>query len=171
VVNFLKAVKAMGLEKKVPIYQHNATDTIALRPLGTEAPEGIMGSSSYQFYYPNSPANKAFAAEFLKTYRKYPGSTALYGYVAGILVAKAYQKAGKVDPERFIAAMEGLVVDSPIGKLQMRACDHQLILPMYYGITKKTAAYKFLIGSDMVTIPGRDYLPSCEDIRRQRGAR
>ena len=47
VVNFLKAVKAMDLEKKVPIYQHNATDTLALRPLGLEMPEGIMGSSVF----------------------------------------------------------------------------------------------------------------------------
>ena len=73
IVNFLKAVKAMGLEKKVPIYQHYATDTIALRPLGLDAPEGIMGSSSYHFYYPNTRENKAFAAEFMKAYKQYPG--------------------------------------------------------------------------------------------------
>ncbi len=64
--------------------------------------------------------------------------------------------------------MEGLVIDSPIGKLQMRACDHQLILPMYYGVTKKTKTYDFLIGSDMTTIPGKDYLPSCEEIMKLR---
>jgi len=170
VVNFLKAVKAMGLEKKIPIYQHYATDTIALRPLGLDAPEGIMGSSSYHFYYPNIAENKAFADEFMKTYKRYPGSTAFYGYVAGLLITKAYQKAGKVDRERFIDAMEGLVVDSPVGKLQMRACDHQLILPMYYGVTKKVPTYNFLIGSNMVTIPGKDYLPTCEEIMKLRGS-
>ena len=84
------------------------------------------------------------------------------------LIAKAYQKAGKVDRERFIDAMEGLVVETPVGKLQMRACDHQLILPMYYGVTKKVAGYNFLIGSDMVTVPGKDYLPTCEEIMKLR---
>jgi branched-chain amino acid transport system substrate-binding protein len=86
------------------------------------------------------------------------------------MIAKAYQKAGKVDPEKFIDALEGIVVDSPIGKLQMRACDHQLILPMYYGTTKKTANYNFLVGADMVTISGKDYLPTCDEMAKLRSA-
>jgi branched-chain amino acid transport system substrate-binding protein len=171
VVNFLKAIKATGLEKKIAIYQHYATDLLALRPLGMDAPEGVMGSSSYHFYYPNTPDNNAFTDEFMKVYKRYPGSTAFYGYVAGQLIAKAYQKAGKIDTERFIDAMEGLIVDSPIGKIQMRACDHQLILPMYFGVTKKTKAYPFLVGSDFVTISGKDYLPSCEEIMKLRGGK
>jgi branched-chain amino acid transport system substrate-binding protein len=170
IVNFLKAVTAMGLEKEIPIYQHYATDLLALRPLALDAPEGIMGSSSYHFYYPDTPQNKAFTNAFMEVYKGYPGSTAFYGYVAGLLISQAYQKAGKVDRERFIDAMEGLIIDSPIGKIQMRACDHQLILPMYYGVTKKTKAYPFLIGSDFVTIAGKDYLPSCEEIMKLRAA-
>jgi branched-chain amino acid transport system substrate-binding protein len=169
VTNFLKAVKAMGLEKKVAIYQHYATDSIALSPLGMDGPEGVLGSSSYHFYYPNTPQNRAFAGEFKKLYKRDPGSTALYGYVAGALIAKAFEKAGKVDTERFVTAMENLVVDTPIGKLQMRGCDHQLILPMYYGVTKKSSNHGFLIGTDMVTVSGKDYLSTCEDMSKLRG--
>lgn len=168
VVNFLKAVKAMGLEKKLPIYQHYATDTIALAPLGLEAPEGVMGSSSYQFYYPNTPENKAFTQEFRKNFKRYPGSTALYGYIAGVFIAKAYQKAGSTNTEKFIDALEGLTIESPIGKLEMRACDHQVNLPMYYGVTKKVPGYDFLIGTDIVTVPGKDYLPTCEEMMKLR---
>ncbi|HEY3276866.1 MAG TPA: ABC transporter substrate-binding protein [Syntrophorhabdaceae bacterium] len=168
VTNFLKAVKAMGLEKKLPIYQHYATDTIALAPLGADAPEGIMGSSSYHFYFPNTPANKAFTDEFRKAYKRYPGSTALYGYITGIFIAKAYEKAKSINTEKFIDALEGLTIESPIGKLEMRACDHQVTLPMYYGITKKTNGYDFLIGSDIVTIPAKDYLPSCDEMMKVR---
>jgi branched-chain amino acid transport system substrate-binding protein len=168
IVNFMKAVKAMGLANRVPIYQHYATDTLALAPLGLEAPEGIMGSSSYHFYYPDTPANRAFTEEFRKVYKKYPGSTALYGYVAGMFIAKAYQKAGKVDREKFVDALEGLTIDSPIGPLQMRACDHQVIFPMYYGVTRKVPGYDFLIGTGMITIPGKDYLQSCEEIAKLR---
>lgn len=171
VTNFLKAVKAMGLEKKVAIYQHYATDSIALSPLGMDGPEGVMGSSSYHFYYPDTPQNRAFADEFKRAYKRNPGSTALYGYVAGVLITKAFEKAGKVDAERFVMAMENLVVDSPIGKLQMRGCDHQLILPMYYGVTKKSPRDGFLIGTGMVTVPGKDYLPTCEDMSKLRGGK
>jgi branched-chain amino acid transport system substrate-binding protein len=168
IVNFMKAIKAMGLANRVPIYQHYATDTLALAPLGLDAPEGIMGSSSYHFYFPDTPANKAFTEEFKKVYKKYPGSTALYGYTAGLFIARAYQKAGKIDKEKFIDALEGLTIDSPIGPLQMRACDHQVILPMYYGITKKVPGYDFLLGSDMITVPGKDYLQSCSEIAKLR---
>jgi len=168
VVNFLKAVKTLGLEQTLPIYQHYATDTIALAPLGLQAPEGIMGSSSYHFYYPNTPENRAFTKEFQKNYKRYPGSTALYGYIAGVFIAKAYQKAGTVNTEKFIDALEGLTIDSPIGKLEMRACDHQVTLPMYYGVTKKVPGYDFLIGSDIVTVAGKDYLPSCEEMMKLR---
>ncbi len=168
VTNFLKAVKAMGLEKKIPIYQHYATDYIALAPLGFEAPEGIMGSSSYHFYFPNTPENKAFTEEFRKTYKRYPGSTALYGYITGSFIVKAYRKAKSVNTEKFIDALEGLVIDSPIGKLEMRACDHQVTLPMYYGVTKKVSGYDFLIGSDIITVPGKDYLPTCEEMVKTR---
>ena len=166
--NFLKAVKAMGLEKKIPIWQHYATDSIALAPLGYEAPEGVMGSSSYHFYYPNIPENKAFTQEFRKNYKRYPGSTALYGYAAGVFIARAYQKAGSTNTEKFIDALEGLTIDSPVGKLEMRACDHQVTLPMYYGVTKKVPGYDFLIGADIVTIPAKDYLPTCEEMMKLR---
>jgi branched-chain amino acid transport system substrate-binding protein len=165
VTNFLKAVKAMGLEKKIPIWQHYATDSIALAPLGFDAPEGVMGSSSYHFYYPNTHENKVFTDEFRKAYKRYPGSTALYGYITGVFIVKAYQKAKTVNTEKFVDALEGLVIDSPIGKLEMRACDHQVTLPMYYGVTKKVPGYDFLIASDIVTVPGKDYLPTCEEMK------
>ena len=168
VTNFLKAVKAMGLEKKIPIWQHYATDSIALAPLGYDAPEGVMGSSSYHFYFPNIPENKAFTQEFRKNYKRYPGSTALYGYAAGVFIARAYQKAGSTNTEKFIDALEGLTIDSPVGKLEMRACDHQVTLPMYYGVTKKVPGYDFLIGADIVTIPAKDYLPTCEEMMKLR---
>ena len=171
VTNFLKAAKAMGLEKRAAIYQHYATDFIALSPLGPDGPEGVMGSSSYHFYYPNTPQNRAFAQRFKETYQRNPGSTAFYGYVAGVLITKAFEKAGKVDKELFVNAMENLVVDTPIGKLQMRGCDHQLILPMYYGTTKKSENQGFLIGSDMVTLPGKDYLPTCGDMAKLRAGK
>ena len=45
------------------------------------------------------------------------------------LIAKAYEKAGKIDREKFIDALEGLKVDSPVGEIEMRACDHQAVLP------------------------------------------
>jgi hypothetical protein len=50
----------------------------------------------------------------------------------------------------------------------MRACDHQLMLPMFYGVTKASPQYDFHIASDTMTIAGKDYLPACDEIMKVR---
>jgi len=166
VVNLLKTIKSMGF--KIPSYQHNSTELAALAPLGMEAPEGIMGTSNYHYYFPSNPENKAFVAKFRKAYNRYPRSTALYGYITGQFIAKAYEKAKSDNREKFVDALSGLAIDTPVGKIEMRACDHQATLPMFFGVTKKVKGYDFLIASDIVTIPGKDYLPTCEEVLKTR---
>ena len=167
-VNFQKASKATGLSRQIPFYQHTATEHSTLAPQGADAPEGVYGTANYHFYFPGSPENKAFAEEFRKIYNRYPKVGALYGYAAGELLTQAFQKAGRVDKEKFIDAVEGMVIDSPVGKLEMRGCDHQLLLPMYLGVTKKVPQYEFLIASDIATVPAKDYMMSCDEIKALR---
>jgi len=61
-----------------------------------------------------------------------------------------------------------MTLDSPVGKLQIRGCDHQLVLPMYFGKTKKDPKYDFLIAGDIEVIQGKDYMPTCDEIRKIR---
>jgi hypothetical protein len=42
------------------------------------------------------------------------------------------------------------------------------MLPMFFGVTKKVPQYPFLIASDIVTIPPKDYMPACEEIKTLR---
>lgn len=167
-LNFLKLAKAMDLTKQMGIYLHTAIELSNLQALGKDGPEGVMGTANYLFYYPETPENKAFVDEFRKLYNRPPKVGALYGYAAAQLIARAYQKAGAIDREKFVTAMEGLTVDSPVGQLEMRACDHQLMLPMFFGVTKKSPQYEYLIAGDPIAIPGKDYLPSCDEIVKVR---
>ncbi len=167
--NIMKAVKATGMSEKVQVWIHTATDHAVLKPLGPEAPEGVMGSMDYHFYYPDTPANKAFVKAFQEAYGEPPGFPAFHGYLTAQFIAKAFRTAGVLDKEKFIDALEGLTVDSPVGKVLMRACDHQAVLPMYLGVTKKVPEYDFIISTDIVTLPGYDVMPSCEEIREARG--
>ena len=168
--NSLKACKTTGIHEKIPVFMHTATDHAVLKPLGLEAaPEGVMGTMDYHFYYPETPANKAFVKAFQESYGAPPGFPAFHGYITAHFIAEAYKKAGAVDKEKFINALEGLVIDSPAGKLEMRACDHQTVLPMYLGVTKKVPQYNHLISSNIVTITGKDVMPSCEEIMKARG--
>jgi len=167
--NALKAIKATGMSEKVPVWMHTATDHSVLKPLGLEAPEGVMGTMDYHFYHPDTPANRAFVKAFQEAYGNPPGFPAFHAYVTAHLIAKAFNKAGAVDRERFIDSLEGMKVDSPVGEIEMRACDHQAVLPIFMGVTKKVPQYNFLISADIATLSGKDVMPTCEEIKKVRG--
>ncbi|MBW2027940.1 MAG: ABC transporter substrate-binding protein [Deltaproteobacteria bacterium] len=167
-VNVMKTAKATGLTSKVQAWVHTATETSILRALGPGAPEGVMGTSDYLFYYPDTPANRGFASAFQAEYGAPPGFSGFHGYITAHLIAEAFRKAGSVDKEKFIDALEGLRIDSPAGEIEMRACDHQAVLPIFMGVTKKTPQYDFLTASDIITLTGDDVMPSCDEIREAR---
>jgi branched-chain amino acid transport system substrate-binding protein len=167
--NIMKAIKTTGMAQKVPIYIHSATDHAVLKPLGGEAPEGVMGTMDYHFYYPATPENLKFAKDFEAKYGTPPGFPAFHGYITAKFIAAAFQKAGSLDKEKFIDALEGMKVDSPVGKIEMRQCDHQAVLPMYLGITKKEPGKDYIVASDIITLTGDEVMPSCEEIMKARG--
>jgi branched-chain amino acid transport system substrate-binding protein len=166
--NIMKAIKATGMAEKVPIWVHTATDHAVLKPLGPDAPEGVMGSMDYHFYYPDTPANRGFVEAFQKAYGNPPGFPAFHAYITAHFIAGAYEKAGSLDKEKFIDALEGLKIPSPAGMIEMRACDHQAVLPMYLGVTKKSPKYNFIISSDILTLTGGEVMPTCEEIEAAR---
>jgi branched-chain amino acid transport system substrate-binding protein len=167
-VNVMKTIKTMGFAQKIPVLIHTSTDHAVLKPLGPEAPEGVMGTMDYHFYYPDTPANKAFVNAFQDAYGEPPGFPAFHGYNTALFIAEAFRKAGTLDKEKFIDALEGLHIESPVGMLEMRACDHQVVLPMFLGVTKKVPEYDFLISSDIQTLSGDEIMPSCDEIQESR---
>jgi branched-chain amino acid transport system substrate-binding protein len=169
-VNAMKAAKSTGMSEKVAIWIHTATDHSLLRPLGAEAPLGVLGTMDHHFYYPDTPANKKFVDDFQKEYGTLPGFPAFHGYNTANFIAAAYRKAGKVDKEKFIDALEGLKIDSPVGELEMRACDHQVVLPMFLGVIGKSPEYPdFAVSTNIVTLSGNEVIPTCEEIAEARG--
>ena len=167
-VPFLKAAKATGFNERVPFFMHTATELSTLKPLGLNAPEGVIGTSNYFFYYPETAANKIFVKNFEAAYNRKPAVGAVYGLLAAKYIFGAYNKAGVVDTEKFIDNVEGMWVDSPVGKVTMRAYDHQAMLPMFMGVTKKAPGYDFLIATDIVTIPGKEVMPTISEIKKAR---
>lgn len=170
-VNVMKAAKATGFAEKIPMFIHTATELSTLAPLGQEAPERVIGTSNYHFYYPDNPKNKAFAKAFRDAYKREPKVGALYGYITANFIVQGLAKAGKMDREKLIDALEGMKVDTPVGEVEMRAFDHQAMLPMFMGVTKKDPGYPFLIATEIITIPAQDVLPSIEEIKKARGGK
>lgn len=166
-VPFMKAVNSTGLNKEVKIWVHTATDLSTLKPLGDEAPEGIYGTNPYHYYFPDTPENKAFVAAFEKAYDRVPAAMALNGYLTGHSIAAALRKLDTFDTEKFIDILEGLTIDSPVGPITIRAYDHQIVSPMFFGVTAKKDD-PFLIADDIVTLAGKDIIPPEEEIKAQR---
>jgi branched-chain amino acid transport system substrate-binding protein len=167
--NILKAIKATGMNKKVGIYIHSAIDHAVLKPLGMDAPEGVMGTIDYLFYYPDISANRRFVNAFKAAYGNPPGFPAFQAYITAQFIAEAYKKAGSQDTEKLIDALEGLQIQSPAGRVEMRACDHQAILPEYFGVTKLSPEQGFAVATDIYTLRGAEVMPSCQEIMEARG--
>ncbi|MDZ7760746.1 MAG: ABC transporter substrate-binding protein [Desulfovermiculus sp.] len=167
-VPFLKAAKSTGFAQKIPFYMHTATELATLRPLSDQAPEGVLGTSNYFFYYPETKENRDFAQDFQDNYDRYPTVGALYGYTAAKFIIEGLKKAGEVDTEKFIDAVEGMSVASPVGELTLRAFDHQVMFPMFMGQTTRDPEYDFLIAKDIVAIPADQVVPSVQEIREAR---
>lgn len=167
-IGFLKAIKQSGLNKEIDIFIHNATDQDSLRPLGQDAPEGIYGTAAYFYNFPDNPANKAFGEEFKKVTGNYPGFAGLNGYLTIKFLAAAIEKAGSSDTEKVIDALEGLSLDTPVGKGTIRKEDHQLMLPLVFGKTVKSADVPYLITTDNVLLPADQIMPSVEEVMKTR---
>ena len=168
-VNVMKTIKTTGMNEKVGIYIHSAIDNAVLKPQGMNAPEGVMGTIDYLFYYPDISANKSFVDAYKAAYGAVPGFPAFQAYITGHFIAEAYKKAGSLDTEKFIDAMEGLQIQSPVGRIEMRACDHQAILPMNFGVTKLSPEYGVAIATDIFTLRGAEVMPSCKEVMEARG--
>ncbi len=53
------------------------------------------------------------------------------------MLSTAVQKAKSSDPKAVALALEGMKYQSPIGEIEMRKTDHQLLAPLYLGIWAK----------------------------------
>jgi branched-chain amino acid transport system substrate-binding protein len=168
-VNIMKTIKATGMADKMGIYIHSATDHAVLKPLGMNAPEGVMGTIDYNFYHPDISANRSFVSAYKAAYGNPPGFPAFQAYITAHFIAEAFRKAGSLDTEKFIDALEGLQIQSPAGRIEMRACDHQAILPMNFGVTKLSPELGVAISTDILTLRGAEVMPSCEEIMKARG--
>ena len=165
-VAFMKAVKATGLANEIPVWAHTSYDPATLRPLGDQAPEGVMGTNPYLSTYPDTAENKAFVEAFKKEYNHEPAAFALYGYMGGKFLGQAIEKAGSTDKEKIIDAMEGLTIDTPVGKATLRKEDHQVAIPMSYGVIAKVNGV--FTAKDLHTLTPEEIMPSVDAILKAR---
>src|SRR6476469_101281 len=82
-----------------------------------------------------TPEDDAFLKAYQAKYNDYPRLGSIVGYQTIKAAAAILAKAGSTDPEKLIAAAEGLSMPSPFGEITFRKIDHQSTLGAYVGKT------------------------------------
>jgi branched-chain amino acid transport system substrate-binding protein len=174
-ISFTKQAKLFGLFEKVPVFEYALGDSIFPQVLKQNMPVGAYGGINYLWYYPDNAANKAFVARYREVSKKeghpdlYPSGLGSFGgYCSAKFLTEAILKADSVKTDKVIKALEGLTIQTALGPIQMRACDHQAMTPTFWGETANVPGYPFPILKDIIMTPADKVIPSCEEIAKER---
>lgn len=131
-INFAQQAAQFGLLKKLTVAGISFVTDSSVITLG-DLSEGIWSTINYSSTI-DTPENKEFVAAWGK---KHPGTwpSTFEGetYIGMQVLFQAIEKAGSVAPTDLAAALSGGSFDVLTGKMTMRAEDHQLVVPNYFG--------------------------------------
>ena len=159
-VTFAKQAKPYGFFEKVRVVTagEGGSPETAMA-LKDDLPLGLISNSYDVFYFHPVPAHQDYVERLKKfTNQEYANSWASTGYIAMQFLVEAIRKAGSTDTTKVIKALEGLTIDSPIGKQTMRAKDHQATRGQFWGTTAKVPEYPFPIMRPVEYIPADDLM-------------
>ena len=136
-----------------------------LDPLKDESPNGWI-VTGYPWYGIQTPEHKAFFLAYHGKYKDYPRLGSVVGYTMIKSLAAGIKKAKGTDTEKLIAAFEGLVVDTPFGKITYRPEDHQSTMGAFVGKTKNEGGKGVMV--DYRYLDGAKYQPTNEQVKKMR---
>lgn len=164
---FVREGQLRGLFKNTPVFNLLAGEPEYLDPLKDEAPVGWY-VTGYPWYAIDTPEHKKFLAAYQAKYKDYPRLGSIVGYSTIMSAVAAIKKAQSTDSEKLVAAMKGLSVDTPFGRILFRPQDHQSTMGAYVGRTAVKDGKGVMV--DWKYANGKDYLPSDEMVRKLRPA-
>ena len=154
-----------GLFKDVAVFSLLSGEPEYLDPLKEEAPAGW-----YVTGYPAAdiatPEHKKFFDAYKAKYNEAPKLGSVVGYSAIQTIVAALKKAGGTDTEKMVAAMAGLEVGTPFGKVVYRTQDNQSTMGAYVGRTAVKDGKGVMV--DWRYEPGDKHLPSDAEVKAKR---
>ena len=144
-IAFVQQAKPLGLFDKVKflgggeVGSHEVAGT-----LKGDYPDNVV-SNTYELWYNDSvPAHKKFQADLAKRLgTQETPMWSMLGYNGVMFAAAAIEKAKSTDPDKLVAALEGLSIDTPVGKVTIDAKTHQADIGQFWG--------------PMTKVPGKEY--------------
>ncbi|WP_225771004.1 ABC transporter substrate-binding protein [Inquilinus sp. Marseille-Q2685] len=166
-VKFVREGNTRGLFDDRSVVSFLTGEPEYLDPLKDETPEGWI-VTGYPWYAIKSPEHDAFLKAYQAKYDDYPRLGSIVGYTTMKSIAAILAKAGSADPDKMIAAAEGIGVDSPFGPITFRKIDHQSTLGAFVG--KTTVEDGKGVMTDFQYRDGANYLPSDAEVAKLRPA-
>ncbi|MDO8878221.1 MAG: ABC transporter substrate-binding protein [Pseudolabrys sp.] len=133
-VNFAQQAKQFGLTEKVTVAGVSFTTDGTVKTLG-DAAKGIFGIINYSSTL-DTPQNKAFTKDWVAKYKTPPTNFEGETYVGMQVIFQAVKAAKSVKADDVAKALSGGEFDTVFGKLKIRAEDHQLLKPNYFGVVE-----------------------------------
>jgi branched-chain amino acid transport system substrate-binding protein len=168
VISFTKAAWAFGYFDRV---KHCGQDWGAIEALGKMGketyPKGALGGSHYPYWIIDNPISNAYWPKFNKATGMFAGSS-VSGYITVYALKQAMEKVKAVDIEKVITALEGMELNTAVGKLQIRACDHQTLWPFWVGPVVVTPDLPFPHITKPVLLERDKAYSSCAEIEALR---
>jgi branched-chain amino acid transport system substrate-binding protein len=162
---FVREGETRGLFKERPVFSLLGGEPEYLDPLKDEAPVGWY-VTGYPWRTIDTPEHKAFINAYRAKFSDYPRLGSVVGYATLNTIGAALKKAGGVETEKLLAAMDGLQVMTPFGKIMFRPLDHQSTMGAYVGRTAVKEGKGVMV--DWRYEPGDKHLPPDAVVRSRR---
>ena len=162
---FVREGELRGLFRDRAVFDLLGGEPEYLDPLKDEAPVGWY-VTGYPWSAITTPEHKRFLDAYSAKYKDYPRQGSVVGYSVVMTAAAAIRKARSTDTEKLVAAMQGLVVDTPFGRISYRPTDHQSTMGAYVGRIAVKDGTGVMV--DWKYANGVDYLPSDDWVRAHR---
>ncbi|PLX91589.1 MAG: ABC transporter substrate-binding protein [Desulfuromonas sp.] len=160
-IDFVRQASSMGFfNGDFQVLFSLGAATEVLTALGDKMPEGLWVGTRYWFLANDSAKNKSFVDSYFKKYGAYPSYNAHGAYSAVYAYKAAAEKAGSLDKEKIVSALEGLKLEIPTGTIEFRKGDHQAVTDAHWGKTAADTAYPHRILKPVKIFNGQDVTPS-----------
>ena len=159
-INFAQQARQFGLTGAITVAGVSFTTDATVKTLG-DAAKGIYGIINYSATL-DTPENDAFVKAWTAKYNAPPRNFEGETYLGMQVLFQAVKAANSVKPDDVAKALSGREFDTILGKLIMRAEDHQLLKPNYFGVVEDVGGT--LRPVVKMTVSGADVAPpvSCK---------
>lgn len=175
-VQTMRLASDMRLNKRMQIIVPNLTASI-VEQAGPHVMENVIGTEAWTWRVPaqeKSTEGQAFVDAYIKEHQAYPGSTAASAYGIVRQWAEAVQRAGTLDTQRVIEALENHRYRLLKDEQYWRDFDHQNVQSIYaVRVRSRADIMQDPLKQDYFSIihrmDGEEAAPSLDDWQQERG--